>query len=29
MLGEIEFKNLSAIRSAEETAISKFTEEEG
>jgi hypothetical protein len=29
MLGEIEFKNLAAIRSAEETAISKFTEEEG
>ncbi|MDQ3798748.1 MAG: YARHG domain-containing protein [Acidobacteriota bacterium] len=29
MLGEIEFKNLAAIKTAEETAISKFTEEEG
>ncbi|HLM03189.1 MAG TPA: YARHG domain-containing protein [Pyrinomonadaceae bacterium] len=29
MLGEIEYKNLAAIRSAEETAISKFTVEEG
>lgn len=29
MLSEIEFKNLAAIRSAEESAISKFTEEEG
>jgi hypothetical protein len=29
MLGEIEFKNLAAIRSAEETAASKFDEEEG
>jgi hypothetical protein len=29
MLGEIEYKNLAAIRSAEETAISKFAEEEG
>lgn len=29
MLSEIEFKNLAKIRMAEETAISKFTEEEG
>jgi hypothetical protein len=29
MLSEIEFKNLSAIRSAEESASSKFAEEEG
>lgn len=29
MLSEVEFKNLSAIKTAEETAISKFTEEEG
>lgn len=29
MLGEIEYKNLALIKTAEETAISKFTEEEG
>ncbi|HEY0051215.1 MAG TPA: YARHG domain-containing protein, partial [Pyrinomonadaceae bacterium] len=29
MLGEIEFKNLAAIKLAEENALSKFSEEEG